>query len=278
VSQRPTHIGWDRGAIAEVVDPAVVVEFGAYPPPPKTITTRCGKRVAASRIDNQAATCPAYRAGVAELARSTLELLAAHPELRRHTRDPQALVDALLGTWPASEVKPDDRRPGALPACPADAPRTRPVGQPAARSCPTGAPVRGANPELLPRTDAPPTANHPPASRKGAPVSPPTLPPIPERVAASARLLDRPGWTNQVDSERLDMTTAHDDVLGQLYGDFQAGLDHVVASPPKAQARPYSWAARHGFDLSIDAGWGDYAQLTEAWRAELACRRGGAGR
>jgi hypothetical protein len=49
-----THIGWDRGAIAEVVDPLIAVEFGVYPPPVKTTTTtRCGKRVAASRIDTR---------------------------------------------------------------------------------------------------------------------------------------------------------------------------------------------------------------------------------
>jgi hypothetical protein len=99
-----THIGWDRGVIAEVVDPLLAVELGVYPPPAKTttttttttITTHCGKRVAASRIDNQAATCPTCRAEVAGLARATLELLAAHPKLRRHAKDPEGLVDALL--------------------------------------------------------------------------------------------------------------------------------------------------------------------------------------
>jgi hypothetical protein len=96
MTERVTHIGWDRGAFAEVVDPAIAVEFGVYPPPAKTTTTRCGRRVAAPRIDNQAATCPACREEVAGFARATLELLAAHPELRRHTRHPQALVDALL--------------------------------------------------------------------------------------------------------------------------------------------------------------------------------------
>jgi hypothetical protein len=95
-ASRLTHIGWDRGAIAEVVDPLIAVELGVYPPPAMTTATRCGKRMAASRIDNQAATCPECRAEVADLARATLELLAAHPELRRHATDPDALVDALL--------------------------------------------------------------------------------------------------------------------------------------------------------------------------------------
>jgi hypothetical protein len=96
VSEHPTHIGWDRGLFAEVVNPLLAVELGMYPPPAKTATAMCGKRVAAARIDNQAATCPACRAEVASFARATLELLAAHPELRRHPMTPEALVDALL--------------------------------------------------------------------------------------------------------------------------------------------------------------------------------------
>ena len=96
MSGRLTHVGWDRGAFAEVVEPLIAVELGVYPAPAKTTTTICGKRVASSRVDNQAATCPACRAEVARVARTTLELLATHPELRRRARDPQALVDALL--------------------------------------------------------------------------------------------------------------------------------------------------------------------------------------
>jgi hypothetical protein len=96
VSERPTHIGWDRGLFAEVVDPLLAVELGIYPPPAKTTTAMCGKRVAATRIDNQAATCPTCRTEVAGFARATLELLAPYPELRRHSRDPDALVDGLL--------------------------------------------------------------------------------------------------------------------------------------------------------------------------------------
>jgi hypothetical protein len=96
MSDHKTHLGWDRGAFAEVVDPAIAVELGVYPPPVKTTATMCGRRVASYRIDNQAATCPACRAEVAGWAQTTLELLAAHPELRRRARDPQALVDALL--------------------------------------------------------------------------------------------------------------------------------------------------------------------------------------
>jgi hypothetical protein len=110
-------------------------------------------------------------------------------------------------------------------------------------------------------------------------VSPPTLPPLADRVTAGARLLDRcrPGWTTLVDLDRLDMTLEYDDLLGQLYGNFQAGLNELIAADPKAQVHPYSWAVRHGFDLPTDAGWGAYAQLTHAWRDELARRREGGG-
>lgn len=96
MSGRLTHVGWDRGVFAEVVDPAIAVELGVYPPPTKTTTTMCGRRAATSRIDNQQATCPACRAAVASWARTCLELLAAHPALRRHARDPEGLMDALL--------------------------------------------------------------------------------------------------------------------------------------------------------------------------------------
>jgi hypothetical protein len=96
MNRRLTHLGWDRGAFAQVVDPAIAVELGVYPPPAKTTTTMCGRRVASSRIDNQAATCPACRAEVASWARTSVELLAVHPELRTRAKDPDALVDALL--------------------------------------------------------------------------------------------------------------------------------------------------------------------------------------
>lgn len=284
VSGRLTHIGWDRGVFAEVVEPLLAVELGVYPAPTKTTTSTCGKRVASSHIDNQAATCPACRAEVVRVARTTLELLVAHPELRRHARDPQALVDGLLEDLARfGEPTPVSGRklPAALPG--AAAPGARPV--PAAfRRCPAGAPVGGANPEPLPRTDAPPPPTTPPALQ-GGPMRTATLPPIPDRVAAGARLLDRerPGWAQQMDPDRLDLRDQRDCLLGQIYGCFDTGV--FTLAPDLDLREQDAWAVDHGFEFA-GADLGDdhpypisfYADLTEAWRAELAGRRGGGGR
>jgi hypothetical protein len=79
VSATTTHIDWDRGVLAEVVDPLLAVELGGYSAATKTCTTQCGRQAAAAQTDNQAATCPACRAAVTKTALATLELLAAHP-------------------------------------------------------------------------------------------------------------------------------------------------------------------------------------------------------
>jgi hypothetical protein len=95
----------------------------------------------------------------------------------------------------------------------------------------------------------------------------PTLPPIAERVARGAALLDRerPGWAAEVDPDRLDLSQ-HDqtDVLGQLYGHFDRGL--AVLGDPDPVA--------HGFDLDADDDAG-YPALTACWRAEVARRQPG---
>jgi hypothetical protein len=91
------------------------------------------------------------------------------------------------------------------------------------------------------------------------------------RVAAGAALLDqaRPGWAEQVEPDRLDMAAEYDDLLGQLYGHFQLGLDAL--SPD--DAKPWAFAVTHGLDLPpAEASWGAYGQLTDCWRRQLAHR------
>jgi hypothetical protein len=96
----------------------------------------------------------------------------------------------------------------------------------------------------------------------------PTLPPIGERVARGAALLDRawPGWAAQVDPDRLTMADGDSDVLGQLYGHLNRGL--AALGDPDAVA--------HGFDLDADAD-DDAADpaLAACWRAEVTRRRPG---
>jgi hypothetical protein len=101
--------------------------------------------------------------------------------------------------------------------------------------------------------------------------------PITRRVAAGAALLDqvRPGWADLVDPQRLDMAAEYDDLLGQLYGHFQVGLDTLTP----AGVKPWAFAVAHGFDLPpAEASWGAYGQLSDCWRRQLARRRDGAGR
>ena len=109
----------------------------------------------------------------------------------------------------------------------------------------------------------------------------PALPSTPARVAAGSALLDRhrPGWHHQVDPARLDMEDCRVDVLGQLYGWFETGVGELA--PDLDPSEQDAWIIAHGFDLddaellpkgsSID----NYRVLTDAWRGELARRRGG---
>ncbi len=105
-------------------------------------------------------------------------------------------------------------------------------------------------------------------------MSHPTLPTYPAEVAQGAALLDRelPDWPAKVDPCRLDQGFADACVLGQLYGDYDFGLD---ALRPLG-ADPDRWACAHGFCCDAEVARSqEWVQLIDAWRAELANRRGG---
>ncbi|HEY2958876.1 MAG TPA: hypothetical protein VGM21_11820 [Actinomycetota bacterium] len=106
-------------------------------------------------------------------------------------------------------------------------------------------------------------------------MSPPTLPPLADRAAAGAVLLDRQraGWAEHVDADRLDMQLEYDDLLGQLCGSFDEGVN-ALASPriwPDPDA--VAFAVDHGFELGDQER--NYADLTGCWRVEITRRRGG---
>ena len=95
--------------------------------------------------------------------------------------------------------------------------------------------------------------------------NPTTEPTIAERVARGAALLDekRPGWANRIIQEDLDMTSCHDCILGQVYGDYEIGWHSLDLQS----------GSEFGFDLP--GGW--YCQmpaLADAWRAEIRRRTG----
>jgi hypothetical protein len=103
----------------------------------------------------------------------------------------------------------------------------------------------------------------------------PTLPTYAAEVARGVALLDRqlPGWADRIDPGRLDPQSCDDDTLGQLYGHFDIGLDELTDLP--TWDTWHTWAVRHGFACDADVPRSqEWAQLTDAWRAELA-RRGG---
>src|SRR5262245_18485773 len=107
------------------------------------------------------------------------------------------------------------------------------------------------------------------------------LPPVIERAARGAHLLDRAqaGWAGEVDAERLDMASMESGVLEQLWGTYRAGFREAIR-PLRCDVRLS--AADFGFWLHNREGsmTGDpvgailrYRELTEAWRVLIEARR-----
>lgn len=90
---------------------------------------------------------------------------------------------------------------------------------------------------------------------------------ITARVAAGAALLDleRPGWVQGVDLDRLKISSCISCVLGQLYGDVSTGYDELDIDDIEID--------RFGFDQQ---GWAadEYELLTAEWRRVITSRRG----
>lgn len=101
------------------------------------------------------------------------------------------------------------------------------------------------------------------------------------RAKAGAALLDiiRPGWANDIQPERLDLSSCTSCVLGQLYGRYDVGAEKLFAMRDSEGNRDVSDvdapAARAGFvweercDPNPDRYYGN---LTAAWKREIAKR------
>jgi hypothetical protein len=107
------------------------------------------------------------------------------------------------------------------------------------------------------------------------PVSPPTLPPLTDRVAAGAALLDRQrdGWAEHVDPSRLDLQLEYEDVLGQLSGTFAEGINSLAGPALWPDQAALAFAVDHGFEPGDQDR--NHADLTGCWRVEITRRRGG---
>ncbi|HEU5032738.1 MAG TPA: hypothetical protein VFV01_48000 [Spirillospora sp.] len=99
---------------------------------------------------------------------------------------------------------------------------------------------------------------------------------IRERVAAGAAWLDekQPGWEARVNTERLNMESTCDCILGQVYEeaaqasdwfdwDFYEGAYWYVLQEHVGN-RGSDWPVEHGFTL-LGATYGDWAALEAAW-------------
>jgi hypothetical protein len=95
----------------------------------------------------------------------------------------------------------------------------------------------------------------------------PTTPDIPACVARGALLLDRvrPGWWREINDDELNMAWCRECVLGQIFGDYFRGVDHLPI--PRFKAPEY------GFDLQTETAFEEtWVELDNAWRAEIARR------
>ena len=84
-----------------------------------------------------------------------------------------------------------------------------------------------------------------------------------EKAEKGAALLDErlPGWRKMVAPESLQLRWCSTCVLGQLFGDYERGVNALGLSD--AEAREYGFYVTDGRKSSL---WG---HLTEAWRQVL---------
>ena len=84
-----------------------------------------------------------------------------------------------------------------------------------------------------------------------------------EAVERGAALLDEkmPGWESRIDVQRLNIASANDCIIGQLYGRYWLGCDSLDLN--------YFGGAALGFFGTII----QMDVLTEAWRRLIAERR-----
>jgi len=112
-----------------------------------------------------------------------------------------------------------------------------------------------------------------------------------QRVSNGAALLDEvsPGWEKLIDLDILDLSDGHSCIVGQVFGDWITGLDHITSIRRSiwTDAKQYGFqydAKQHGFQH--DAQWDDelgseiyekdvcneYKWLARRWRELITAR------
>jgi hypothetical protein len=112
-----------------------------------------------------------------------------------------------------------------------------------------------------------------------------TLPNARARVRRGAAYLDGadPGWRDRIDPDSLELADGSHCVLGQLHGEFRAGLLRTRIWDASSAPSPRLFAAASPADLGFhaittageDLAALDYALLNRAWREEIAARQRG---
>ena len=100
-----------------------------------------------------------------------------------------------------------------------------------------------------------------------------------QRAARGADYLDEvdPGWHRRVDVLTMELAHATCCVLGQLHGDFRAGLSrsHLLSmgSAPRASLSPvhFGFLCEQGADAALQEA--DYRNLNRAWQQEVLRRQ-----
>lgn len=91
-----------------------------------------------------------------------------------------------------------------------------------------------------------------------------------ECVMNGVELLDNkfPEWKELVDLDKLDIENCDNCILGQLFGDYIAGLDTLRIGQHKAYI--FGFNVDTSFDVVPDPNLGDYLNLKNHWQKTIA--------
>jgi hypothetical protein len=96
------------------------------------------------------------------------------------------------------------------------------------------------------------------------------------KIGATYLDLVRPGWAGEINLDTLSLSSCEVCVLGQLYGNYWRGAEHLFAMRAtgtltgRADTGCEAAATEAGFNLPEDVT--DYAPLTAAWKREIRKR------
>lgn len=105
------------------------------------------------------------------------------------------------------------------------------------------------------------------------PIERPSLADAMKRVSRGAKLLNKnqPGWQNEIDLDRFDITDEHVCIIGQVFGSYDwissAGIESEEGSFYGFDCRTDEWTAYDclTYDAKTEYSSQDYSMLQEAW-------------